>query len=188
MKKKYLLFLLTIPAVSGGWYAVTDSHALAESSSRKASIPAARTPRASGEPGGKSFAVPGDVPSRRLKAIEPVATGFPRVNEGLAAEPTGPRRKEAGTPRQVILDPAQPGHSLTTGNSRVEVEGLTVSPGETKLDAAITELRPRGAAEPATRSAGLTYGEELFRTKWGWAAFNHARRAAAGATPTPAAP
>lgn len=84
------------------------------------------------------------------------------------------------------LDPNAPGNSVALGNVRVSVEAYTVAEDEVALDMVI-EKAAGGAPATFNRSTdprqlleGFSYEEELFRMKWGWAAFDTTRRIAAG--------
>ncbi len=82
-------------------------------------------------------------------------------------------------------DPRSGGVLLTVGRQLVQVEAFARQPAASApaLQVAITPL-PEDSAAPAARrpsrpaSHGLTHEEELFRTKWGWAAYDAVRRAA----------
>jgi hypothetical protein len=96
----------------------------------------------------------------------------------------------------VTVNPDAPGNSIIANAQRVTVEKTTLTDkNETALDLSITSesslaRNDAGTANSATgvdsyshamKVRGFTYEEELFRTKWGWAAFDQAGRAAQAA-------
>jgi len=91
------------------------------------------------------------------------------------------------------VNPVSPGNALVSNGQRVSIQQVLTGVGGrgTALDVIITPAgdTPHYSASAqsgadvvqnhASRSrAGLTYEQELFRTKWGWAAYNAANRAA----------
>lgn len=99
------------------------------------------------------------------------------------------------------IDPNAPGNSFSVGSQLVSVEGVQTSPGTTALDVGISgsvngtsslsATRDSKTAPPSPASysglpsyrrsqltGGFTYEEELFRSKWGWNAFNEAQKTA----------
>jgi hypothetical protein len=83
-------------------------------------------------------------------------------------------------------DPDSPGNFLTFAGRRVAVESWSPHPAGPSLDLLITAGGEPAAAVFSLTTAraernsrpGLTYEQELFRTKWGWAAFEQVQRAA----------
>lgn len=98
-------------------------------------------------------------------------------------------------PRPLLsIDPSLPGNSLPLKGGRLFVEAFRAVPGAAspELEVSISKNPPASPAElsaPAIASSmtaapvaaaerqGLTYEQELFRTKWGWVAFDQAQRA-----------
>lgn len=97
------------------------------------------------------------------------------------------------------IDPNAQGNSFLVGDQRVSVEGVQTFPGTTALDVGISGSGNGTSSPPATRDSkaassanssglpgyrrnqltgGFTYEEELFRSKWGWNAFNEAQKTA----------
>lgn len=112
-----------------------------------------RTP-ASGE---SYFAPPVTIPNVSVAPAAPVP---------LQAPSTGPS------------DSAAPGDSFAQNGQRITVEETETLPdGEEVLNVSVTDDEgPRTAFSSKT---GFTREQELFRTKWGWEAFDQAGRNAA---------
>ena len=113
----------------------------------------------------------------------------------------GSRRVEAAAEEHFIpVDPAQPSNWMRAGEEYVSVQGyMPAAPGRgVALDVVLTpaaassggvstasagsttaqsvsQTSAGAAPRPAT---GFTYDEQLFRSKWGWAAYAAAQRAA----------
>lgn len=130
------------------------------------------------------------------------ATAPTNPGQSPALSSASPDPIEIG-PSSTLLDPATPGSVLTAGNTTVQVEAITPRPGQSApalhlllQDAPASSVPPSYQDQPIresqpspshpTAAAGFTYQEEIFRTKWGWAAFDAARRAALD--PSPATP
>ncbi len=96
----------------------------------------------------------------------------------------------------LAVDPTAPGNQLPVEDGLITVEAYRNPHGEAlpELEITFSPIAPDSPAEttgsppstPATattisdvRGAGLTYEQELFRTKWGWAAFEQTQRAVA---------
>lgn len=88
------------------------------------------------------------------------------------------------------IDPATPGAALKVGETNVVVESYEPSPHQSSpaLAVAITET-PQAESEPqpvatvvtkpASKQIGtMSYEDQLFRMKWGWAAYEATRKAA----------
>lgn len=107
----------------------------------------------------------------------------------LAALPEGP-------PRPLLsIDPSLPGNSLPLKSGRLFVEAFRAVPGAASPELQVSLSQNTTPASPAEQPApdiassttvvpvaaaerqGLTYEQELFRTKWGWVAFDQAQRA-----------
>lgn len=93
-----------------------------------------------------------------------------------------------------VVNPKLPGNSLSSGKTVAEIKGYQPSPGAVGvgLSLDITDANETAPSDPAVKPevladrsierpaqdehVGLTYEEELFRTKWGWAAYDQVRR------------
>jgi len=144
--------------------------------------------------------------SERLVPVSPeTEPRFSTASEAIFSEPSAvpdtvfhgysPVSVSRG-PIVVKVDPSAPGNSLTSNGQRLMVDAYasTAEGSELELDVVIepdassTVLEHSEGEVPNEREArrgmvatgGLTYEEELFRTKWGWAAFNKIQQAARG--------
>jgi hypothetical protein len=127
----------------------------------------------------------------RIPAHEP--RGFRPQHEDASFDHLRPLPSGALTPRGHALqtfavNAEAAGNSLAVGDVRVRVErSLPATDDEDALIEVSVIEKPANAAEATPRAAielrgarpvvvGLTHEEELFRTKWGWAAFAEAQR------------
>lgn len=113
----------------------------------------------------------------------------PRAEESLQAS-TLPDSKTVIESSEVLeqvtaVDPALAGNFLVVNGQRVAIQqSLTsVGAGGTALDVVITPeaeavVQNESDAVQSPTGRGFTYEEELFRSKWGWAAYDAASRAA----------
>jgi hypothetical protein len=125
----------------------------------------------------------GALPQKDLPSLQPSALpvafvplqaigGQPEVI--VAVHPSGPGNQLVVQGQRVTVDGIVKGADGRPVNLEVSVDPVAASPVSVAAD-------PRRSASHSSRmvrSGGLTYEEELFRTKWGWAAFDAARRAA----------
>lgn len=112
------------------------------------------------------------------------------IHESLAAEaiiPDEVNGAPGGWYRPIAS--SELGNSIVDGNARVRVEGQVLSKDSNDLDLAIEFAPPEqsaavaqdptsAVASPSTGMAGFSAEDALFRTKWGWAAYDLAKRAA----------
>lgn len=89
------------------------------------------------------------------------------------------------------VDPVQPGNSLPLAGGRVFIEShRAAAAGTTSPELEVSfskdapassdgqsQTSPSAARQRADLRPGLTYEQELFRTKWGWVAFDLSQRA-----------
>lgn len=137
--------------------------------------------------------------ARSVSSPDSRSKGLPRAHEvsafaGKQALPTSSNV----VPEQefVAIESSLPGHSLPSRGGVIAVQAFrTVNDATSpELDVvftpsadAVTETSsPNASQQPPTMIApagdsrsGLTYEQELFRTKWGWRAFDQAQRVAA---------
>lgn len=123
------------------------------------------------------------------------AVALPEVHEAQGLAATFSQRVSAkppvAAPFLVIVDAAAPGNSIAVGNVRVQVEGVAAGADgrdaeiEVAVNAETAAITPGLTTQGATsrsshalhpQPAGLNYEEQLFRTRWGWAAFAEAQR------------
>jgi hypothetical protein len=183
--KMKLCIVLSILSVTGVWYAVSYLHAGEERHTPGSfghRIEEALVSNKSGSVRSKSFPSPGISSPARLEAIGTVPGESSQDPKGFAAgtvnKPASARHREtARFPHDAITDPLSPGNTLTLNGLRVGIERATFSTDGTALDVVFTPA-PGGSDPGEIIPSGLTYEQELFRTKWGWAAFEHVQRAA----------
>lgn len=150
-------------------------------------------------PAGRSSVAGGGKPSTSSPTFFPAAGGGASP---LVAQQSEESPSQTGAIVQKV-DAAAPGNAFSTSGQRVAVDGVDRATGFRALDVAISEIgEGESVASPArggtgsdpsggsSRSrgefgTGFTYEEELFRSKWGWEAFNEARRAAVQASNSP---
>lgn len=112
--------------------------------------------------------------------------------EGILSQTTEPypqRQFRTSTAFYVRVDPAAPGSSLSQDGQRATVAGYVASddPNEAEVQVSMEKDESTGSDSKAgsqlhagdpSRWGGLSYEEELFRTKWGWNAFAEVQRLA----------
>ena len=124
-------------------------------------------------------------------------TAAPSISQTLPAATSASVSARDASIQQV--DSTAPGNSFWVGSQRVSVESVQTSPGTTALDVGISETESAAttdtvpdqfASSTTSGSSGLpryrrsqlqngfTYEEQLFRSKWGWNAFNEAQKTA----------
>ena len=102
------------------------------------------------------------------------------------------RRLAAGGVNQQPTGLSQGANSLTAHGQQISIEAVTAVPGAAR-PGLVVAFEPAGAENQKAafiesdtpergasgdRTAGLSYEDQLFRTKWGWQAYDAARRAA----------
>jgi hypothetical protein len=109
---------------------------------------------------------PGTLPSHQSTPATPIGTTQSNAPQGsLSTE----------------VNPNAPGNSISSSGQTVAVEGAELlEDGSTALDLAVT---PSASPSGTRVRRGFTYEEELFRTKWGWAAYAEAQKVAAESQP-----
>ncbi len=134
----------------------------------------------------------GEAPARHARSATPPA-------HGSGPRPTPARRAAAPITFRTI-DPTQPGNSFAESGVRVAVEGqqqggeaaaldITLSLDAEAADQETTEAAaPRISSHNPYRRGGFTREEELFRAKWGWAAFDRVQRELKGFSNAPPSP
>jgi hypothetical protein len=129
----------------------------------------------------KSLSDPGGTSPAGSKAIGPAPEKSLRGRKGFVAD--SPNSKDyvrqpsrSSFDHGEVTDPGAPGNHLTIDGKRAGIERLTVASGTPALDLVISQAGTAPAVDQESPS-GFTYDEELFRTKWGWAAFEQVRRA-----------
>ena len=119
------------------------------------------------------------------------------ATQELSKPAANPRKDAEVTADQIIpVDPAQPANWMPAGAQHVSVQGFVPATGGrgAALDVIITPAASGNYATAQSGSqtttagttnatqpratTGLTYEEQLFRTRWGWAAYGAAQRAA----------
>lgn len=132
--------------------------------------------RKAGRPGilgasGGATAIGGGAPARSSAA----GIGFSEAIE------SGPRESASSSDR--ALNPQAPGNTFDGGQGhRIALDGVLRNPDGSL--AALDMLVVPAAAPARPHRWGFSYEEELFRTKWGWAAANRAREEMSAAART----
>ncbi|MDB6007305.1 MAG: hypothetical protein JWR15_4292 [Prosthecobacter sp.] len=125
------------------------------------------------------------------------AAAIPPSFSQPAAQPLSPRYSSPVPSRDVeqvmVVDPDLPGNFLVANGLRVAIQQkVTGSNGSgVALDVVITPVVDTVGTSPSAQDGsdvaqnqtgrgrtGFTYEQELFRSKWGWAAYNAANRGA----------
>jgi len=132
---------------------------------------------------------PSAVAPEQIASVENVPSdkGRPESASSYQRKASAPTTIDPSQPAAV--HPASPGATLLVQNQQVTVDGYLPLPKSTgsALSVEITPVPNEptssdttniSAANPRKRSAGLTYEEQLFRARWGWAAYDSVRRAA----------
>ena len=106
-----------------------------------------------------------------------------RGNRAAAYRPSQPNlaaNNELMIP--ISVDPASPGNQLTAHGQLVQVTAKEPAPEGDALHVLIT---PSNQQNPSSALSGFTLEEELFRTRWGWEAFDRIQKAARQAASLP---
>jgi hypothetical protein len=186
-----------------GWRLGGGGHAAATASAASLPDPMQRKPNDAGH-----VPLSWAAPAMPLEMGNAVAAPLAQAPQHPPAQelnkPAAYARKDAVvTEDQIIpVDPAQPANWMPAGAQHVSVQGYVPATGGrgAALDVLITPAAPGNYAttqsvsqtntaaatnattappanEPRT-TTGLTYEEQLFRTRWGWAAYGATQRAA----------
>ncbi|MEI6490922.1 MAG: hypothetical protein WCO94_00115 [Verrucomicrobiota bacterium] len=142
----------------------------------------------------------GSVPAASSSGASTVGATAWQATSAPAGTGHTPQRTQAVVPQTVqAIDSTAPGNSFSVAGQRVAIEGVQNSAGKTALDVAITDSGNGTSTAPASsgsppysslstaysglpryqsiqRTVGFTYEQELFRSKWGWDAFNEAQK------------
>jgi hypothetical protein len=134
----------------------------------------------------------GYVAGSDLSRMEALENGAGEENR-TASQDDLPETAETGGRNIVTVKGDAPGNSMVVSGQRVAVERtslteenetameLTISSATSPQNQATSSTHPpstfTGAAPGKFKVRGFTYEEELFRTKWGWTAFDQAQRA-----------
>lgn len=168
---------------------------------RVASLPPSRSQSAAAtsiSSGVSSSAPPATVPQGASRAVVQGTAATGGAPASFSALPSGPSSagqplnfpsgSEAVTPvagpapasLTGDIDPSDPGNSFAANGQRVSVENAETLPnGDQAMDFSVAPDEASLSKDSSGEwSTGFTYEQELFRAKWGWAAFSEAQRAA----------
>ena len=180
MKGTLLIFSLSVPLIAV-WYTGGPSPVDERDSSRPSSGKRTAVPQPLTAVRNRSFSVFGDASLARFKAIGSAPEDILRARKGFVAGSghagtSASQHTTAIFDRESVIDPDAPGNSLTIDGRRAGVERLSVSSGTTALELVIASSGEALSRKQAD-APGFSYEEELFRTKWGWTAFEKTGRA-----------
>ncbi len=116
--------------------------------------------------------------SGHQEAQEPVSSRTSSFHRDSSGGPSSPAVLSSAAAAPVPANPADKGNHFTAHGQRIEVTASEPSADGPILHIQLTETSRTSSAHPSDQRLGFTLEEELFRTKWGWEAFDRVQRAA----------